>query len=110
MLSWGNMNMFDYKQRLLADKVSLNLWGVPKGLDDLLYPLGNQGTNPNKVSRRILMKGLPQPLGYAQGFRRPPVSSGQSWHQSQQGKQENFEKVSLNLWGCAGFVLRSAEV
>lgn len=50
MLSWGNMNMFDYKQRLLVDKVSLNLWGVPKGLDELLYPLGNQGTNPNKDS------------------------------------------------------------
>ncbi len=33
--------------------MSLNLWGVPKGLDDLLYPLGNQGTNPNKVRKRI---------------------------------------------------------
>jgi hypothetical protein len=22
MLSWGNMNMFDYKERLLSDKVS----------------------------------------------------------------------------------------
>ena len=53
MLSWGNMNMFDYKERLLGDKVSLNLWGVPKGLDELLYPLGNQGTNPNKVRTRI---------------------------------------------------------
>ena len=54
MLSWGNMNMFDYKERLLGDKVSLNLWGVPKGLDELLYPLGNQGTNPNKVRTRIV--------------------------------------------------------
>jgi hypothetical protein len=58
MLSWGNMNMFDYKERLLADKFSLNLWGVPKGLDDLLYPLGNQGTNPNKVRIRRLLNRL----------------------------------------------------
>ena len=57
MLSWGNMNMFDYKERLLGDKVSLNLWGVPKGLDELLYPLGNQGTNPNKVRTRIFEGG-----------------------------------------------------
>ena len=29
---------------------SLNLWGVPKGNDDLLNPLGSTGTNPNSES------------------------------------------------------------
>jgi len=53
MLSWGNMNLFDYTHRLLTDKTPLNLWGVPKGFDDLLNPLGNQGSNPNTDSPRL---------------------------------------------------------
>ena len=28
----------------------MNLWGVPKGNDDLLNPLGSTGTNPNSES------------------------------------------------------------
>jgi len=50
MLSWGNINMFDYKHRLLADKESLNLWGVRKEMDELLNPLGVTGSNPNHDS------------------------------------------------------------
>jgi len=53
MLSWGNMNMFDYQHRLLGDKAPFYLWGVPKGFDDLLNPLGNQGSNPNTDSPRL---------------------------------------------------------
>ena len=32
---------------------SLNLWGVPKGNDDLLNPLGSTGTNPNSESPNL---------------------------------------------------------
>jgi len=53
MLSWGNINLFDYKHKLISDKTPLNLWGVPKGFDDLLNPLGNLGSNPNPDSPRL---------------------------------------------------------
>ena len=70
MLSWGNINLFDFKHRfveikqfnsknciptlrLLSDHVGLNLWGVPKGNDDLLNPLGSTGTNPNSESPKL---------------------------------------------------------
>ena len=39
--------------RLLGDKAPFYLWGVPKGFDDLLNPLGNQGSNPNTDSPRL---------------------------------------------------------
>jgi len=53
MLSWGNMNLFDYNNRLVMDKTPLNMWAVPKGLDALLYPFGMQGSNPNLDSPRL---------------------------------------------------------
>ena len=53
MLSWANINMFDFKHRLLAGGYSLNLWGVPKGNEDLLNPLGSTGTNPNSESSNL---------------------------------------------------------
>ena len=31
----------------------MNLWGVPKGNDDLLNPLGSTGTNPNSESPNL---------------------------------------------------------
>ena len=39
--------------RLLAGSMSLNLWGVPKGNDDLLNPLGPTGKNPNSESTKL---------------------------------------------------------
>ena len=53
MLSWANINMFDFRHRLLTGSYSLNLWGVPKGNDDLLNPLGSTGTNPNSESPNL---------------------------------------------------------
>ncbi|XP_040576946.1 phosphatidylinositol 4,5-bisphosphate 3-kinase catalytic subunit alpha isoform [Lepeophtheirus salmonis] len=53
MLCWGNLNLFDFRHRLLADKVSLNLWVVPKGLDETLNPLGIVGSNPMRDSPSI---------------------------------------------------------
>ena len=48
MLSWGNINLFDFKHRLLSGGMGLNLWGVPKGNDDLLNPLGPTGKHPHR--------------------------------------------------------------
>ncbi|KAK1897061.1 Phosphatidylinositol 45-bisphosphate 3-kinase catalytic subunit alpha isoform [Dissostichus eleginoides] len=47
-LAWGNINMFDYTHTLVANKMALNLWPVPHGLEDLLNPIGVTGSNPNK--------------------------------------------------------------
>ncbi|XP_007440306.1 phosphatidylinositol 4,5-bisphosphate 3-kinase catalytic subunit alpha isoform-like isoform X1 [Python bivittatus] len=47
-LAWGNINLFDYKDTLVAGKMALNLWPVPHGLEDLLNPIGVGGSNPNK--------------------------------------------------------------
>lgn len=49
-LAWGNINLFDYKSQLQSDKISLHLWPLPKGMDELLNPLGTAGSNPNKDS------------------------------------------------------------
>lgn len=48
-LAWGNINLFDYTHTLVANKMALNLWPVPHGLEDLLNPIGVTGSNPNKV-------------------------------------------------------------
>lgn len=45
MLCWGNISLFDWRSLLLQGKVSLNLWNVPRGMDDLLNPLGTLGSN-----------------------------------------------------------------
>uniref|UniRef100_H2M7Z5 phosphatidylinositol-4,5-bisphosphate 3-kinase n=1 Tax=Oryzias latipes TaxID=8090 RepID=H2M7Z5_ORYLA len=47
-LAWGNINLFDYNHTLVANKMALNLWPVPHGLEDLLNPIGVTGSNPNK--------------------------------------------------------------
>lgn len=51
-LAWGNLQMFDYNDRLLNEKVSLNLWPMPQGMDELLNPIGIPGKPfivPSKV-------------------------------------------------------------
>lgn len=48
-LAWGNINLFDYTHTLVANKMALNLWPVPHGLEDLLNAIGVTGSNPNKV-------------------------------------------------------------
>ena len=42
-LAWGNVNLFDFNNRLQSDKVSLRLWPMPQGLDELLNPIGVPG-------------------------------------------------------------------
>ena len=41
--AWGNINLFDFNNRLRSDKVSLHLWPMPQGHDDMLYPIGIPG-------------------------------------------------------------------
>lgn len=43
-LAWGNLQLFDFNDRLLNEKVSLNLWPMPQGMDELLNPIGIPGT------------------------------------------------------------------
>lgn len=57
-LAWGNVNLFDYKDTLVAGKMALNLWPVPHGLEDLLNPIGVGGSNPNKVRLLIRVTAL----------------------------------------------------
>ena len=49
-IAFGNMQMFDFKSRLLSDRININLWPMPKGVDELLNPLGMIGSNPNNDS------------------------------------------------------------
>lgn len=39
-LAWGNLQLFDFNNRLQSDKQSLYLWPMPQGMDDLLNPIG----------------------------------------------------------------------
>lgn len=45
MLAWGNVNLFDFKGRLITGKVQLDLRPAPMSLDSihLLHPLGITG-------------------------------------------------------------------
>ncbi len=53
MLYWGNLNVFDYKHRLALTGVKdLNLRPAPKEMEELLYPIGASGTNPNDPNVR----------------------------------------------------------
>ncbi|XP_074655826.1 phosphatidylinositol 4,5-bisphosphate 3-kinase catalytic subunit alpha isoform-like [Tubulanus polymorphus] len=65
-LGWGNLNLFDFNNRLLSDKVSLNLWPMPQGLEDLLNPIGTTGSNPSKDSPclEIEFQRFTQPVSF----------------------------------------------
>ena len=39
-LAWGNMQMFNFHNRLQTDRHSLYLWSMPRGMDHLLNPIG----------------------------------------------------------------------
>ncbi len=49
-IAWGNMQLFDFRNCLLSDRININLWPMPKGYDELLNPLGMIGSNPNNDS------------------------------------------------------------
>lgn len=75
-LAWGNINLFDYTHTLVANKMALNLWPVPHGLEDLLNPIGVTGSNPNKVFDRFPLeminhKCCPAVCNVCEGFSFP---------------------------------------
>ena len=49
--AWGNINLFDFNDRLLSEKVSLHLWPMPQSNEEVLYPIGIPG-NDVRVKRR----------------------------------------------------------
>ncbi|PRD35280.1 UNVERIFIED_CONTAM: Pik3ca [Trichonephila clavipes] len=55
-IAWGNINLFDYKDRLLSDRVSVHLWAMPKGMDELLNPIDTTGSNPNRDSPCLVLE------------------------------------------------------
>lgn len=42
-IAWANINLFDFTNRFLSDKMSVKLWPMPPGLDDMLNPIGVPG-------------------------------------------------------------------
>uniref|UniRef100_A0A8C6T651 Phosphatidylinositol-4,5-bisphosphate 3-kinase catalytic subunit alpha n=1 Tax=Neogobius melanostomus TaxID=47308 RepID=A0A8C6T651_9GOBI len=76
-LAWGNINLFDYTHTLVANKMALNLWPVPHGLEDLLNAIGVTGSNPNKVPAAVPSKTsllLPDSEQLRQLSNRDPLS------------------------------------
>lgn len=55
-IAWGNVSLFDYKSVLLSGRVNLHLWPVPKGMDELLNPLGSTGSNPNREAPCLVIE------------------------------------------------------
>ncbi|XP_077865458.1 phosphatidylinositol 4,5-bisphosphate 3-kinase catalytic subunit alpha isoform-like, partial [Saccoglossus kowalevskii] len=46
-LAWGNVNLFDYLNRLQSGNMSLYLWPVPQEADGILFPFRRTGSNPD---------------------------------------------------------------
>ena len=42
-IAWGNVNLFDFNNRLRNDKISLALWPIAQGFEELLNPIGIPG-------------------------------------------------------------------
>ncbi|CAN7945502.1 unnamed protein product, partial [Ixodes hexagonus] len=55
-IAWGNISLFDYKSVLLSGRMNLHLWPVPKGMDELLNPLGSTGSNPNREAPCLVIE------------------------------------------------------
>ena len=47
MLAWGNVNLFDFRGRLIQGKVHLDLWPAPLSFDSMpvFNPLGITGND-----------------------------------------------------------------
>ena len=51
-----NISMFDYRGLMRSGRTSLNLWPPQKNSEDLLFPLGPLGSNPNNESPCLLLE------------------------------------------------------
>lgn len=65
-LGWANLQLFDFNDRLMNEKVSLNLWPLPQGMDDLLNYVGLPGSNPDQETPclEIEFDRLSHPVSY----------------------------------------------
>ncbi|VDM37260.1 unnamed protein product [Toxocara canis] len=52
-IGWVNIRLFDWNCELLQGKFTLYLWPFSKHCNDLLYPLGQTGSNDNRDTARI---------------------------------------------------------
>lgn len=53
-----NLSLFDYRGFMRSGRLQLNLWPPPKNSEDLLFPLGAIGSNPNNDSACLLLELL----------------------------------------------------
>lgn len=64
-ISWINLQLFNYKRCLLAGRISLSLWPMPKNFEGFLNPMGCCGCNPNRFSSsrlQVEIDTFPSPL------------------------------------------------
>uniref|UniRef100_F1KQX2 Phosphatidylinositol 3-kinase age-1 n=1 Tax=Ascaris suum TaxID=6253 RepID=F1KQX2_ASCSU len=52
-IGWVNIRLFDWNNELLQGKLTLYLWPFSKHCSELLYPLGQTGSNDNRDTARI---------------------------------------------------------
>ncbi|OQR66852.1 hypothetical protein BIW11_13889, partial [Tropilaelaps mercedesae] len=55
-IAWANVPLFDFKSVLVSGKMKLALWPVPKGLTDLLNPLGTVSRNRKPESAGLMIE------------------------------------------------------
>lgn len=53
-----NLSLFDYRSFMRSGRVQLNLWPPQKNCEELLFPLGRLGSNPNNESACLLLELL----------------------------------------------------
>ncbi|XP_018496973.1 phosphatidylinositol 4,5-bisphosphate 3-kinase catalytic subunit alpha isoform [Galendromus occidentalis] len=56
LIAWANIPLFDSKNVLVSGKMNLSLWPVPKGMTDLLNPLGTTASNRKSESAGLLIE------------------------------------------------------
>ncbi|XP_037075832.1 phosphatidylinositol 4,5-bisphosphate 3-kinase catalytic subunit alpha isoform-like isoform X2 [Pollicipes pollicipes] len=67
-LGWCNLALFDYRRQLLSGKKKLQLWPVPKGQNEKLFPLEAVGPNPvqdsNAAWLEVELPTYPKPVEF----------------------------------------------
>lgn len=48
-ISWINLQLFNYRRCLLAGRISLSLWPIPKDFEGVMFSSGCSGCNPNRL-------------------------------------------------------------
>lgn len=94
-IAWGNVPLFDFRSVLVSGKMKLPLWPVPKGLTELLNPLGTTQRN-RKAECAGLMIEFDK---YSPNVRYPTFdevcSNGQRFLDVKDSENPNFETKEL---------------